>query len=160
MSVQGEGSVVIPRARAVPRRSWLGDLFEREGSLGYILMAPALLLLLIFMAYPFVLGIAYSLRSDRIGTPGTFVGLANFIRLVSQDGIFQQTIRNTFVYTLFATIGKVVLGLVLALLMHQSFRGRNLVRAACCCRTSFRRRSRRWPGSGSSTTSTGSSTSR
>jgi multiple sugar transport system permease protein len=129
MSVQGEGSVAIPRAGAVPRRSWLGDLFEREGSLGYLLMAPALLLLLIFMAYPFVLGIAYSLRSDRIGTPGVFVGLDNFIRLITQDGIFQQTVRNTFAYTLFATIGKVVLGLALALLMHQTFPGRNLVRA-------------------------------
>ena len=117
-------------ARTVSRGSWLGGMLEREGSLGYILMAPALVLLLIFMAYPFVLGIAFALRSDRIGTAGDFVGLANFARLVGQDGIFRQTVGNTFYYTLWATIGKVILGLILALLMNQAFRGRNLIRAA------------------------------
>jgi multiple sugar transport system permease protein len=129
MSTRTDTSLGAVRAGALPRQSWLKDVFEREGSLGYVLMAPALLLLAIFMAYPFVLGILFALRSDRIGTPGEFVGLANFVRLVSVDSIFRQTVGNTFYYTLWATIFKASLGLILALLMNQTFRGRNLVRA-------------------------------
>jgi multiple sugar transport system permease protein len=129
MSTQTDTSVGAVHAGAIPRQSRLRELFEREGSLGYILMAPALILLAIFMAYPFVLGIAFAMRSDRIGTPGQFVGLANFVRLASQDGIFRQTVGNTFYYTWWATIFKVLFGLVLSLLMNQTFRGRNLVRA-------------------------------
>jgi multiple sugar transport system permease protein len=105
------------------------DLFEREGSLGLILMAPAVIVLLVFIAYPFVLGIWYSLTDARIGVPGNFVGLNNFIAN-AQNGIFQQTLRNTFVYTAITTVFKLVLGMALALLMNQNFRGRNLVRAA------------------------------
>jgi len=137
MSTQSETTIGAVRTRAAPRANWLRDLFEREGSLGYILMLPALLLLAIFMAYPFVLGIAFALRSDKIGSPGEFVGLANFAQLLTRDTIFwnpdltkPSVIKNTFYYTFFAQIGKVVLGLVLALLMNQAFRGRNLVRAA------------------------------
>ena len=129
MTTPTDTTIGAARARALPGTTWLRDLFEREGSLGYLLMAPALLLLAIFMAYPFVLGISFALRSDRIGTPGVFVGLDNFIRLAGQDGIFRQAVANTFYYTLFATIFKVLFGLILALLMNQAFRGRNFVRA-------------------------------
>jgi multiple sugar transport system permease protein len=114
--------------RTIPVRRF-GDLLEREGSLGLILMAPAVIVLLIFIAYPFVLGIWYSLTDARIGVPGNFVGLNNFIAN-AQNGIFQQTLKNTFVYTAIATVFKLVLGMALALLMNMPFRGRNLVRAA------------------------------
>jgi multiple sugar transport system permease protein len=106
-----------------------GDILEREGSLGLILMVPAVSILLLFIAYPFLLGIWYSLTDARIGVPGHFVGLNNFITN-TQNGIFQQTLKNTFVYTGITTVFKLVLGLALALLMNQRFRGRNLVRAA------------------------------
>ena len=124
------GTTVGAPAREAPRSRPLLSILEREWSLGYILMAPALLLLAIFMALPFIRGIEFALRTDKIGTAGEFVGLANFVRLVTQDGIFRQTVGNTFYYTWWATIFKVVFGLILALLMNQTFRGRNLVRAA------------------------------
>ncbi len=128
MGTQVDSTVAV-RAGAPSRGGGLGALLEREGVLGYVLMFPALLLLLIFMAWPFIRGIGFALYSDKIGTPGEFVGLNNFIRLATQDGIFLQTVRNTFWYTIWATIFKGVLGLVLALLMNQAFRGRNLIRA-------------------------------
>jgi multiple sugar transport system permease protein len=129
MSTRTDTTIGAVRAHPLPRRNVFKDLLEREGSLGYILMAPALLLLAIFMAYPFIHGIEFALRSDKIGTPGEFVGLANFIRLAGQDGIFRQTVGNTFYYTFWATIFKVLLGLILALLMNQVFPFRNIVRA-------------------------------
>ena len=109
------------------RRRW-GDLLEREGSLGPILMFPALAILVMFIAYPFVLGIWYSLVNARIGVAGSFVGLDNFIAN-AQNGIFQQTLRNTFVYTIITTIFKLGLGMALALLMNQHIPFKGLIRA-------------------------------
>src|SRR5437868_6786067 len=103
MSTQTETRIAAAPARPLARGGRLKDLFEREGSLGYILMAPALLLLAIFMAYPFILGIAFALRSDKIGSPGEFVGLANFVQLLTRDTIFvnpdvmkPSAVKNTF----------------------------------------------------------------
>ena len=124
-------STQVTRSVAVRRRApagKFGDLFEREGSLGLILMAPAVIILGVFIAYPFFLGIWYSLTNAKIGVPGTFVGLDNFIAN-AQNGIFQQSLRNTFVYTAITTVFKLVLGMALALLMNQHFRFKNLVRA-------------------------------
>ncbi len=109
------------------RRRW-GDLLEREASLGPILMFPALAILVMFIAYPFFLGIWYSLVNARIGVAGTFVGLDNFIAN-AQNGIFQQTLRNTFVYTIITTIFKLGLGMALALLMNQHIPFKGLIRA-------------------------------
>jgi multiple sugar transport system permease protein len=113
---------------ALPQRRRFGDLLERENSLGLILMFPAVAILFTFIAYPFLLGIWYSLVNARIGVPGEFVGLNNFIAN-AQNGIFQQTMRNTFVYTAITTVFKLVLGMALALLMNQHFPFKNFVRA-------------------------------
>ena len=44
-----------------------GSLLERESSLGIILMLPGAFLLMVFMAYPFFLGIWLSLTDSVIG---------------------------------------------------------------------------------------------
>lgn len=117
------GSVALPA-----RRNFLGDLLERENSLGLILMVPAMAILFVFIAYPFVLGIWYSVVDARIGVAGQFVGLQNFVNQF-QNSIFQQTLKNTFVYTGVTTVFKLTLGMCLALLMNQHFPFKNLVRA-------------------------------
>jgi multiple sugar transport system permease protein len=125
MSTRVTEGVAVRRPASTSR---LNDILEREGSLGLILMAPAVIILAVFIAYPFLLGIWYSLINARIGVPGTFVGLDNFIAN-AQNGIFQQTLKNTFVYTVITTVFKLVLGMALALLMNQHFRFKNLARA-------------------------------
>jgi multiple sugar transport system permease protein len=101
---------------------------EREAPLGVVLMAPGLVLLLVFMAYPFFLGLYLSLTDATIGGTGTFVGLRNFETLAG-DSIFRQTVRNTFVYA-FATVPfKAALGLALALVLNNKMPFRNAIRA-------------------------------
>ncbi len=104
------------------------ELLERESSLGYMLMVPGLLILVAFIAYPFFLGIWLSLTDSMIGVSGKFVGLKNFVNLLS-DSIFRQTVQNTMVYALVSVPFKLLLGLLLALLLNQAFRFRNLLRA-------------------------------
>ncbi|MDP8922260.1 MAG: sugar ABC transporter permease [Chloroflexota bacterium] len=127
MSARIDSAVAARRAAHPTRRPW-SNLLEREGTLGPILMFPAVAILALLIAYPFFLGIWYALTDARIGVPGTFVGLDNFIQ-AAQNGIFQQAMRNTFLYTAVTTAFKLALGLALALLMNQHFPLKNLVRA-------------------------------
>ena len=106
----------------------LRRFLDREGVFSWLMLAPGVLFLLAFVAYPFFYGIFLSLQERRVAQPGVFVGLANFVTM-TQDAVFWQVARNTFVYTIVATIVKMVGGLAMALVINQQFRGRNLVRA-------------------------------
>lgn len=102
---------------------------DREGVLGYVLMTPALLLLIIFIAYPFVLGVWYSMSDVQIFGLGKFIGLKNYTDLLNSP-VFLQTVKNSFVYTGFATVFKLGLGFAMALVLNQHFPLKNLVRSS------------------------------
>jgi multiple sugar transport system permease protein len=121
-------AAVATVAPAVVRPARSG-LLEDERVLGWLLLAPTILLLALFIAYPFVKGVWLSLTSTTVGNPGDFVGLRNFVKTWN-DSIFQRAAYNTFVYTGVATVGKLVLGMWLALLLNRHFRGKRLVRAS------------------------------
>lgn len=104
-------------------------LLEREHVLGYVLLAPALLLILVFMAYPFGLGIWFSLTDKLVGKPGQFIGFANYLKSF-QSQIFWQTTWNTVFFTTAATIFKAILGMWLALILNRKFRLSRFTRAA------------------------------
>lgn len=120
--------VALPRSRAsspwAPTR-----LLENERLLAALLLAPTVVLLGLFIAYPFGMGIWLSLSSTSVGNPGRFVGLANFVK-AWQDSIFRVSFGNTVVYTFWATLFKLALGMWLALLLNRHFRGKRLVRAS------------------------------
>src|SRR5215208_6686160 len=121
----------VPMARPAPmtgRPLSVWRVLEREGVFSWVMLAPGVLFLLAFVAYPFFYGIFLSFQDRRVASTGTFVGLANFVTL-AHDAVFWQVARNTFIYTIVATILKMVGGLAMALVMNQTFRGRNLVRA-------------------------------
>jgi len=92
------------------------------------MLAPGVLFLIAFVAYPFFYGIYLSLQERQVAKAGLFVGLGNFVTLF-HDGVFWQVSRNTFLYTIVTTVLKLLGGLAMALVMNQAFRGRNLARA-------------------------------
>src|SRR5437868_3061816 len=112
----GAGLAARPRPTFNPLRRPLAAL-ERQAPLGVVLMVPGLFLLAVFMGYPFFLGIYLAMTDSTIGQAGTFVGLKNFATLLS-DGIFLQTVRNTFVYAFFTVPFKLAFGLALALVLN------------------------------------------
>ena len=118
------------------RRSTIGRfagprvrILERETHLGYLLLAPALLLLLVFIAYPFFFGNWLSLSNSQIGQNGSFLGLGNF-QFERSDTVFIQSFVNTISYTGITTVFKLALGLVMALLLNQVFPAQRFFRAA------------------------------
>ncbi len=102
---------------------------DNEHVLGYLLVAPVVLLLLGLVAYPFIISVSMALTDRTIGNPGKFIGLLNMQRLW-QDQIYQQTVHNTLIYTAGATVLKLVAGFGLALLINEKFRFRQAVRSA------------------------------
>src|SRR6266478_9533049 len=123
----GPASVARP-APVTGRPLSLWRTVDRESVFSWLMLAPGVLFLLAFVAYPFFYGIWLSLQDRPVAKPGVFVGLANFITL-AHDGVFWQVSRNTFVYTAVTTALKLLGGLAMALVMNQTFRGRNLARA-------------------------------
>ncbi len=116
-----------PYARA-SRRGAITRLLEDERWLALVLLLPTVLLLAVFIAYPFMKGVELSVTDAKVGVPGSFVGLHNFA-VLANDSIFRSAVWNTFVYTGVATVFKLALGLWLALLLNRHFRGKALTRA-------------------------------
>jgi multiple sugar transport system permease protein len=117
---------VAPRERFLKR---VVAIFENENVLGYLVIAPALLLLLVLVAYPFFIAIGLSVQDKVVGKPGIFVGLKNFLTALESQ-IFRQTLQNSFVFTIASVTLKVVLGMGLALLLNRSIRGKKFFRGA------------------------------
>ena len=108
-----------------PRRR---RLLEDERWLALALLLPTMVLLGLFIAYPFVRGILLSVTDSRVGVSGSFVGLENYYRIWN-DGIFRTAVYNTFLYTGVTTVFKLALGLWLAMLLNRNFRGKAFTRA-------------------------------
>src|SRR5438552_7560698 len=106
-------------------------IYDREAPLGYLLLVPTLLILGIFLLYPFLFGIWLSITDSELGSLGNFIGLGNYrFELRNTDGVFYGAVVNTFLYTGITTVFKFGLGLVMALLLNQAFPFRRFVRAS------------------------------
>ncbi len=119
----------MARVEGVPARPWVSRLVKSEALTGYALISPAVFLMMVLLAYPFVLAVYISLSDRVLGEPGRFIWLGNFLKLL-QDSLFRQTVWNSFVYTISTVFLKMVLGIILALLLNQEMPYRNLVRGA------------------------------
>src|SRR4029078_8637157 len=116
----------------VARKSALA-LLERPNVLGYLLMLPTAIIIFFFVAYPFGWGVWMSLTDKKVGMAWSqvkFIGLQNYIDLVTKDGVFWLTAWNSFVYTTVATVVKWVLGIWLAVLLNRLIRFQRVIRAA------------------------------
>jgi multiple sugar transport system permease protein len=118
-------------AEAIPGTKVFGtlaQLLENRTVLSVLFMLPAVSILVFFLAYPLGLGIWMGFTDVRIGRPGVFIGLDNYISLFDDD-VFWLSVFNTLVYTVTATIAKFGLGLWLALLLNKAIPLKAIIRA-------------------------------
>ena len=106
-------------------RRWL----DQEQTLAWLLVGPLVLLLLGLVAYPFGVAVQYALSDRTLAEPGRFVGLANVWNLWDNQ-IYRQTLWNTIVYTIGATVLKLGAGLGLALILNEQLPLKRLIRSA------------------------------
>jgi multiple sugar transport system permease protein len=135
-----------PWSRLMVNRQWLGFWF----------MVPAVAFLVLFLAYPLALGIAYSFTDAKIGQDiwsANFIGIENYIYLVGEmecslgkflraavnwrwaecpiigDDYFHLAVFNTLFYTIVASVLKFAIGLYLAMLLNNHLPFRAVIRA-------------------------------
>lgn len=112
---------------------------QRRARVAWVLVAPALLLLAAVAGWPLLRTLFYSLTDAALDAPHeyNFVGLANYLELtdsgaygVLADPLWWQAVGNTLWFSAVSVSLELVLGMLLALLMNQTFRGQGLVRTA------------------------------
>jgi multiple sugar transport system permease protein len=92
--------------------------------LPFLLILPALTVLLFVTVYPIVSVLYYSLHSYNIITGEfRFTGLQEYLDLL-QDPVFQISVRNTLIFSLAATFLQTFLGLSIAVIINQEIRGK------------------------------------
>jgi multiple sugar transport system permease protein len=113
--------VVNPR-----KRTWIVNTFRQLQAFSFTL--PALILLTIFLIYPigYVVYLSFQ-RWNLLGTP-TFIGLQNYHTIFFVDPAFLQSLGVTVLFVILAIPTQIGLGLLMALLIEDDFRGRTLFR--------------------------------
>ncbi|HYZ55410.1 MAG TPA: sugar ABC transporter permease [Streptosporangiaceae bacterium] len=100
--------------------------------LGYVLVAPTVILLLAVTAFPMISNVWNSLHFDNLsfgGLPHKFVGGQNYSKMFTSPE-WISALERTLAFTVVTIVFDVVVGLALALMLHRRFRGRGFVRAA------------------------------
>jgi multiple sugar transport system permease protein len=97
----------------------------RDWRLAALFLAPTAVLVGVLVLVPIVQSIVTS-TTERHGADSVFVGLGNYTALAG-DEQFRTGVVNSFVFTAYAEVFKVVLGLSAALLLHRLRRGRALL---------------------------------
>jgi len=98
----------------------------REMALGYLFLTPACILLFAFDIYPIVYGLYISSCDWRLRCV-SFIGLDNYVRAIRDPGMW-HALGITITYALISIPVQLVLGLVLAYLLFQNIRGKQLLR--------------------------------
>jgi multiple sugar transport system permease protein len=97
----------------------------RDWRLAALFLTPTAVLVGALVLVPIIQSMITS-TTERHGADSVFVGLANY-RSLAGDGQFHTGVVNSFVFTAYAEVFKVVLGLAAALLLHRLRRGRALL---------------------------------
>ncbi|TMD08065.1 MAG: sugar ABC transporter permease [Chloroflexi bacterium] len=116
-----------PRGQARLRRTRA----VREGLEAYAFLAPALLLLIVFLLLPafWVFGLSL-FRWDLISSNPDYVGLANFDRLLGRDELFRKSVFQTVYFVAVTVPVSMALGLLMAVLLNAKMPGRDFMRTA------------------------------
>ncbi|NNC13708.1 sugar ABC transporter permease [Planctomonas sp. JC2975] len=100
-----------------------------EKSFVFLLLLPGLVLLLAVVLYPLVRSLISAFFKESLLYPGTtFVGFANIMDVLKDD--FGQLFSQTLIFTVGSTVLSFLLGMALALVLNQRFRGRTVLRGA------------------------------
>lgn len=117
------------RTTARPGKPALSEGKRAERRLGWLLCAPAAFVMVAVTGYPIVYSIWLSLQRYDLRFPQQteFVGLANYAAVLS-DSYWWTAFGTTMALTVISVAIELVLGMLLALIMHRTLVGRGLVR--------------------------------
>ena len=118
-------------AEQAPRKRRLSDRARAERKTAYLLCAPAIVVMLAVTGYPILYALWLSLHKFDLRFPSDskWVGLNNYGEVLSST-TWWQDVLNTVIITVFSVAIELVLGMLIALVMHRAIFGRGPVRTA------------------------------
>jgi multiple sugar transport system permease protein len=120
-----------PATAAPTATSGGSDDARSERRLAFLLISPAVILMLAVTGYPIVYSVWLSLQRYNLATPDDveFVGLQNYVTVLT-DGYWWSALAVTLGITIVSVAIEFVLGMALALVMHRTIFGKGVVRTA------------------------------
>ncbi len=116
-----------PAKQSSPANSAIARFLERNAA--YILLLPTVIGMVLVSIYPLFSAFVLSFQEAKLGTRApTFVGLENYRQLVADPEIW-NSIRVTLIFSTLSVVGSVLVGLLMALILNRSFRGRGVARS-------------------------------
>jgi multiple sugar transport system permease protein len=94
----------------------------------YLAVLPGFLLVAAVIFYPILNTLWLSVHYVELTGVGEFLSLGNYL-ILAEDPLFWQVLRQTLLWTTASVLIKLILGLVLAILLNEKLRGRNVLRA-------------------------------
>ena len=126
MATGDEAGPSLSRPRATLRAR--ATFADREGVLAPLFLLPAIAYIIVLVAVPLLLALAFAFSDVTAGDPSfDWVGFANF-RAILDDPVFWRALRNTLVFTAISMVLIVVLAKALAMILIADFRFKRLIR--------------------------------
>jgi multiple sugar transport system permease protein len=122
------GAAAVETGR--PRKPALSDRTRAERRLAFILVAPAIIVMIAVTVYPIINAFILSLqRADlRFPAANQFIGFDNYGSVLSSP-LWWQDVLHTVIITFFSVSIELVIGMLVALAMHRVIFARGAVRA-------------------------------
>jgi multiple sugar transport system permease protein len=127
-TVAASETIEEPPGRGKPQ---LSEGARAERRLGWMLCAPAVIVMIAVTAFPVGYAIYLSLERYNLELPKAvkFIGFSNYAAVLSSP-YWWQALKVTVIITVFSVAITLVLGMILALVMHRTLFGRGTVRTA------------------------------
>jgi multiple sugar transport system permease protein len=126
-------TVAVGEAGEAPakRKAPLSEGARAERRLGWLLCAPAVVVMIAVTIFPIGYAIYLSLERDNLELPNAvkFIGLSNYAAVLSSP-YWWQALKVTVIIAVFSVAITLVLGMLLAMVMHRTLFGRGTVRTA------------------------------
>ena len=132
MSTSTQTVAVGEAGEAPPKgKTPLSEGARAERRLGWMLCAPAVIVMIAVAAFPVGYAIYLSLQRDNLELPQDikFIGLSNYAAVLSSP-YWWQALKVTVIITVISVSITLVLGMILAIVMHRTLFGRGTVRTA------------------------------
>lgn len=103
---------------------------RKKAYVSYLMLAPWIIGFIIFKIYPIAVSFYYSLQNKPILGDTTYVGLKNYIRILTNDTVFRQAFAATMKYVLIGTPAIVIVAFIVAFVLNFKLKGVNFFRTA------------------------------
>jgi raffinose/stachyose/melibiose transport system permease protein len=103
---------------------------DRGRFLPWVFLAPGLIIYSVVVAYPMLYSAYLSLfRWDGVAPKKIFVGLQNYVTLLTRNEVFWVALKNNAIWLMAALLVPTSIGLGLALVLNSRFRGSHIFRS-------------------------------